>query len=89
MQVDKAYYEYTLDAGVCEEDVCIYAKDGQFEHAPNNGEGDVPGCAYSAASQTCQICERKVTVCLPPPLGSRATVEPRAKSRSLLCALES
>ena len=63
MQVfgDKATYTYQLPAGKCTDSVCIYAKDGQFEHAPGPGQ-NAPECAYSTADQKCQICEYKVDV---------------------------
>ena len=64
VQVTGGYAQYTfkLGAGECYEQVCIYAKDGSFEHAPGSGEGDVPSCAYTEVSQKCQICELKIDV---------------------------
>lgn len=54
-----ATYTYKLDANKCTDSVCIYAKDGQFQHAD---PGDLPVCSYSTDKQKCQICAYKVDV---------------------------
>ena len=56
-----ATYKYKLDKYACKGTVCIYAKDGQFEHVPGEHEG-VPSCAYSSENQLCQICPYKLEV---------------------------
>ena len=56
-----ATYKYKLDTYACEDTVCIYAKDGQFEHVPGEHE-DVPSCAYSSKNQLCQICPYRLEV---------------------------
>ena len=54
-----ATYKYKLDKYDCIDKVCVYAKDGQFEHAP---AGHAPTCAYSSEKQLCQICNYEIKV---------------------------
>ena len=61
-----AIYEYELPAGTCSGSVCLYPKDGQFEHSPYANEM-LPACSFSSDNQKSQICKYVVNVRLPLP----------------------
>ena len=58
----KAKYTYKRGKGDCKDKVCIYAKDGKFEHKPGTEQDDVPSCAYFNKKHLCQICPYELTV---------------------------